>query len=173
MENLKASTSKSWYSEGKYETEFHKMTKELMPSSGDADTYIGQIITSLNRLCYDYYNNGNCNITDYEVTREEEWSDEVLDEGGEVIEESELINEEEGDRVITDFYQKLFNTLAEISPAIANLVSKIEQFCREDWYSSKEQFADYHTEMYNLLVDICMEAILNGVIVDKPMTKRY
>lgn len=173
MENLKASTSKPWYSGGKYQTEFNKMTKELMPDSGDSDTYIGQIITSLNRLLYDYFNNGNCNVTDYKMTQEEEWSDEEVDEDGEVIKESEKICEEEGDLVITGFYQKLFDTLTGISPEIANLVSKIEQFCCEDWYRIKGQFEDRHIEMYNLLVDLCMEAILTSKVEDKPMAERY
>jgi hypothetical protein len=157
---IKASTTRSYYSEGKYETEFREMTEKLMPDSGDSDTLVGQILTSLNRLSYDYYNNGNGNITDYVVTRDEEWSDEI-------------ISDEEGDYVISDFYQSLFDTLKDISSDVQKIVEDIENFCCLGEISHSFQFSEENKSKYNLLIDLCMEAILTGKIEDKVMPKRY
>lgn len=163
----------SLYSEGKYETEFREMTEKLMPDSGDSDTLVGQILISLNRLSYEYHNNGNGNVTDYVVTRDEEWSEEITDEDGEVIQESEIISDEEGDYVISDFYQSLFDTLKDISTDVKKVVEAIEFFCCLGEISHSFQFSEENKSKYNLLIDLCMEAILTGKIEDKVMPKRY
>jgi hypothetical protein len=136
------------------------MSEKLMPDSGDSDTLVGQILTSLNRLSYDYYNNGNGNITDYVVTIDEEWSDEI-------------ISDEEGDYVISDFYQSLFDTLKDISSDVQKIVEDIENFCCLGEISHSFQFSEENKSKYNLLIDLCMEAILTGKIEDKVMPKRY
>lgn len=61
--NLKLTPKENnyWNSTGAYEKELKVLTDELMPIIGQAKTINGELIRAIHRLCYDYYNNGNCN----------------------------------------------------------------------------------------------------------------
>ncbi len=50
--------SKYWREEGEFQAEFTKMTEELMPAMGAADTFAGEVIRAVNRLYYEAFNNG-------------------------------------------------------------------------------------------------------------------
>ena len=38
---------------------FEKLTKEYMPASGEADNELGEVLRSINRVVYRYYNDGD------------------------------------------------------------------------------------------------------------------
>lgn len=63
MKNLKitANGNNYWNGTGAYEKELKVLTDELVPIMGQAKTINGELIRAIHRLCYDYYNNDNCN----------------------------------------------------------------------------------------------------------------
>jgi hypothetical protein len=52
-----------WDQKGKFQAEYNRMSAELMPVSGACDTVAGELIRSVSRLGYDFYNNGMGNNT--------------------------------------------------------------------------------------------------------------
>ena len=63
--NEKEETRKSyWDGTGKYQKEYDRLWKELVPSSGEAETEEGELIRAVGRLFYEYCNNGNCNAAE-------------------------------------------------------------------------------------------------------------
>jgi hypothetical protein len=51
-----------WNHQGKFQKEFDEIIK-LMPGYGNSDVLAGELIRSVNRLAYDFYNNGMGNNT--------------------------------------------------------------------------------------------------------------
>lgn len=60
--------SKYWNNQGRYQAEFDRYTKQLMPASGHADTVAGELVRSVNRIYYDAFNNDFCNNTSGALT---------------------------------------------------------------------------------------------------------
>lgn len=56
-----------WEGKGVYQAELDRLTKKFMPTSGRARNYIGEVIRAINRLYYEFCNNGNCNALDCET----------------------------------------------------------------------------------------------------------
>lgn len=52
-----------WNHKGKFQAEYDRMVDELMPAMGACDTVAGELIRSVSRLGYDFYNNGMGNNT--------------------------------------------------------------------------------------------------------------
>jgi len=52
-----------WNNQGKFQAEYDRMVEELMPASGNCATVAGEMIRSVSRLGYDFYNNGMGNNT--------------------------------------------------------------------------------------------------------------
>lgn len=50
-----------WNGNGKFQKEFDKLYKELVPSSGRAKTLRGEVLRAANKLYYERFNNGNGN----------------------------------------------------------------------------------------------------------------
>lgn len=50
-----------WASNGAYTKEMQDLFTKLVPSENEADTIHGELIRGINRLTYDWGNNGNCN----------------------------------------------------------------------------------------------------------------
>ena len=51
-----------WNNTGKFQAEYNELVK-LMPSMGNCETLAGELIRSVSRLGYDFYNNGMGNNT--------------------------------------------------------------------------------------------------------------
>ena len=62
-----------WDNTGKYQEDLDRLTKKLMPAQGEAETIEGELIRAVNRLYYEYCNNGNCNAAERET--KEEWNE--------------------------------------------------------------------------------------------------
>jgi len=80
-----------WDNTGKYQTDLDRLTKEHMPESGEAETIEGELIRAVNRLYYEYCNNGNCNAAERE--HKEEFTN-CHECGGSGKEEQEFENDE-------------------------------------------------------------------------------
>ena len=55
-----------WHETGVYQKEFDELYKHLVPATGCAETIAGEMIRGVGRLYYDYFNNGNCNVSEAE-----------------------------------------------------------------------------------------------------------
>jgi hypothetical protein len=58
----KAGADIYWAEKGKHQAELNRINA-LVPDSGPAETLEGELLRSVTRLYYDYYNNGMCNNT--------------------------------------------------------------------------------------------------------------
>jgi len=56
-------TSKTyWDNEGKYQEQYDRAWKQLIPASGEAKDGLPEALRAISRIGYDYYNNGFCNL---------------------------------------------------------------------------------------------------------------
>lgn len=53
-----------WNNNGLYQSDYDELYKQLVPPSGEASTYNGEILRAVSRLGHEYNNNGNCNTYD-------------------------------------------------------------------------------------------------------------
>ena len=56
-----------WDGNGVYQAELQRLTNKFMPASGRAKNYIAEVVRAVNRLYYEFCNNGNCNALDCQV----------------------------------------------------------------------------------------------------------
>jgi len=61
---MKKETLNYWNGNGKFQKEFDKLYKELVPSSGRAKTLRGEVLRAANKLYYERFNNGNGNAVE-------------------------------------------------------------------------------------------------------------
>ena len=119
-----------WEGTGKYSKELEELTSELVPSSGKATSVKGEVLRAINRIAYDYYNNGCGNIFTA-IIRDKEFEIECfcegLDEyctdcdGSGIIYEVEQIVEEVK---VESFWQKFFDTIVAEVPESSYIVNR-------------------------------------------------
>jgi len=51
-----------WDNEGKYQAQYDRAWKQLIPASGEAEDGLPEALRAISRIGYDYYNNGFCNL---------------------------------------------------------------------------------------------------------------
>ena len=51
-----------WDNEGKYQGQYDRAWKKLIPASGEAKDGLPESLRAISRIGYDYYNNGFCNL---------------------------------------------------------------------------------------------------------------
>ena len=74
-------TQAYWDNNGKYQEQYNKAWKQLIPASGEAKDGLPEALRAISRIGYDYYNNGFCNL----------WrSSEAYDEDGCYYDEYEM-----------------------------------------------------------------------------------
>lgn len=52
---------------GKYQKQYNKFYDLLVPTTGAAETNVGEVLRAASRLYYEMFNNGNCNSYDDET----------------------------------------------------------------------------------------------------------
>ena len=55
-------TGTYWDNEGKYQEQYDRAWKALIPASGEAEDGLPEALRAISRIGYDYYNNGFCNL---------------------------------------------------------------------------------------------------------------
>ena len=174
-----------WNNNGAYQKEYDELYEKLVPSSGEADTVHGEMIRATSRLFYDFCNNGNCNVVDFEQEScdncggcgyEEEdcyscdgsghYDDEECDDcggSGEHTYDCSYCDGQgtvDGNVIITPYYQDmidfLYNNMLDKTP-----LEKLEQFLlRSDIGYGSYTFNNNEMEIYNNLVDAVMHQVL-------------
>ena len=51
-----------WNREGKYQEQYDRAWKQLIPFEGEADDGLPEALRAISRIGYDYFNNGFCNL---------------------------------------------------------------------------------------------------------------
>ena len=55
-------TQAYWDNNGKYQEQYNRAWKQLIPASGEAKDGLPEALRAISRIGYDYYNNGFCNL---------------------------------------------------------------------------------------------------------------
>ena len=67
-----------WDNEGKYQEQYNKAWKQLIPAEGEAKDGPPEALRAISRIGYDYYNNGFCNLWQGQEDIDE-YGDEVVE----------------------------------------------------------------------------------------------
>lgn len=103
---------KYWNKEGKHQSLHSLYFHTLVPDFGKADTPEGEALRAINKIYYDVYNNGACNIFETE---------EVYDDEGDY---------ECDEYTLSRFYEDLFDTIHEFT-CDGSTVHALIRMCKE------------------------------------------
>lgn len=170
-----------WDKSGAYQSDFDRLTKELMPASGAGETLNAELIRACNRLFYEYCNNGNCNALEKEFGYESDrcwtcggsghYGDDEEDECDECCGSGEVEEEVETDAYVDSYFRKFLDLIKEFVPDAADDVQNVEDIIMEDLYSSKNQFSEHRMRAYSNMVDYVVYYVLNNE--DKELPANY
>ena len=169
-----------WNESGAYWNEYSKLWDEHVPPSGKAETIVGEMIRCISRLQYDYYNNGNCNVQEFQsyyeyetcgtcngdgevevhYLDEDEATHEMCDE---CCGSGEIQEEYDGHPEINEYYQDMIDFLhqhIEDTSKIDNLV----EFLTDGGNSySRYSFSSNEESVYVELMDEVMYCALKMI----------
>ena len=140
-----------WNNQGAYKEEMSRLTDEMMPSEGSAETLNGELIRAANRLYYDYCNNGNGNAVN--VRYESDWT------GGDDDDEHEIRS---WNPYYKKFYRLIVDTLRTVKTEFdwtgfsANM-DKLERMTVD----YEPGFEDEDMAVYDYMVDAVVWYVLN------------
>ena len=149
-----------WDGNGAYQEEFDKLYNELVPDSGEAKTVVGELVRSISRLTYEYYNNGNQNACDFIY-------EEVYDEEDEDNWYEDIVGAK-----VSKFYQYFIDFIDKYGKIDRSTLCKICEIIRDcpiDEPSSKYYFDESNKQVYTELCDEVMYNILSGQIEDREL----
>lgn len=72
-------TGSYWEDKGKYQKEYEKAYKMLVPDTGEADAGLPEALRAISRIGYDYYNNGFANLWDCTTEYDYDYDDEYYE----------------------------------------------------------------------------------------------
>tara|TARA_R110001592_G_scaffold51411_1_gene158148 strand:+ start:134 stop:715 length:582 start_codon:yes stop_codon:yes gene_type:complete len=169
-----------WGETGIYWNEYSKLWDDHVPPSGKAETVVGEMIRCISRLQYDYYNNGNCNVQEYQTYYEYErcgncdgdgevvykWDEDdnpISEECDECCGSGEIQEEYDGDPTINDYYQDMIDFLHEHIDDRSK-VDNLEEFLTNGSNSySNYSFSDNEESVYVELMDEVMFCVLKMI----------
>tara|TARA_Y100001938_G_scaffold16919_1_gene20903 strand:- start:35 stop:559 length:525 start_codon:yes stop_codon:yes gene_type:complete len=156
-----------WGGNGKYQTEYDYLYDTLVPPQDCAITLEGELLRQVSNLAYDYYNNGNCNMslreTDYCYDCDGDGYVEMGYEidGGDVVEtcyECDGDGNVDGDWVLTERCQDILDLIKESIPYSKSLIDG----ARMSLMSSNYSYDHLGNKPYELLIDKVVEFVMNN-----------
>lgn len=186
---LSALNQHYWNNEGAQQKEMDRLTEKFMPAKGCAENFTGEVVRAINRLYYEFCNNGNCNARDCKITpgewiecshcggdgyTEEEYDGEVYEEecpacGGEggYFEEDEeeyCLNEFFGNfiKLIHQYFEQ--KNCKEGIEVINDIQRVIEDHCEP---------TEYNISKYDRCVDYIVWLVLNDEDNQEPIPEWY
>ncbi len=170
-----------WGETGVYWNEYSKLWEEHVPPSGEAETVVGEMIRCISRLQYDYYNNGNCNVQEYQTYYEYERCGNcdgdgeidngyVDDDGNEVMEmcdeccgSGEIQEEYDGDPTINDYYQDIIDFIYEHIDDRSKVDNLVAFLTNSSNSYSNYSFSENEESVYVELMDEVMFCVLKMI----------
>ena len=155
-----------WKNEGAYQAELDELNKQ-MPLKGAAETLNGELVRAINRLYYDYCNNGNMNACVLKIEEVETgWEDE---DGNMEYEEEET---REWNHYYEKFYDLILNTIecyltGNERQEFIKAMSKLEDMV----IGYEPGFSDEEMHVYDTVTDFVVWYVLNHE--DKPLPEYY
>lgn len=145
-----------WDENAKYSKELTLLTETHMKPSGESDTVEGELIRIANRLVYEYYNNGNCNLIDANWIDEEYVSD-YDEEGNEIYDYEEVLDTIN----INPFYEEMLNLIVNTIPSLESKVDKLIGYTiQQATVDNPYTFKQVEQNIYNDIVDGIVEYVL-------------
>lgn len=170
-----------WDETGAYTPELTKLSDELMPPSGSAETLNGELVRAVSRLNYEWCNNGNCNAIDFEeeVVNEfcpecsgsgevEDWNYDTDEDATDTCDEcggsGEIEDVHIGGGVISPFYYRFIRLIQEtltgstydIEPKVIALTSLMTEGYRGYEFDANE------TMIYSAVIDAVGHYVTNN-----------
>ena len=142
----KVDTSQAyWDNNGKYQEQYNKAWKQLIPASGEAKDGLPEALRAISRIGYDYYNNGFCNL----------WrSSEAYDSDGCYYEEYEM----------DSYYEELVDYLRYEIPR--DLHKELKEFLLDaQGYGNWSEQAD----ILDRIIDHIMEGIIKEGLLEEEL----
>lgn len=165
---LTPETGSYWNNNGAYQEEGDRLYAEMVPNSGSASTLNGELIRGINRLFYEYCNNGNCNAAIAHYASEYAYF------GGE---DEDDYDEDEIDSVEIDpFYEKFItlieDTLCEKinSKEVHAVTTRIRAIIEDGAYnpSCRCYFSEKNVNVYSRMCDMVIWYVLNTEDTELP-----
>src|ERR1700722_1596329 len=126
-----------WCEKGAYQQEYDSLYASLVPSSGSSETLRGELVRSISKLGYEYYNNGNCNAR------------HSFRPAVSYLHDSDSSEEEEEEVVmISEFYDQLLTLILTHIPDLKSVLDEIRSIIVEN-----SGFGLAHVQSYNDLFD--------------------
>ena len=161
---LTPETGSYWNNNGAYQEEGDRLYEEMVPASGSASTLNGELIRAINRLFYEYCNNGNCNAAEAHYV-----GDRFYDEDDEDPDEIESV---EIDRFYERFITLIEDTLCEKinSKEVHAVMSRIRAIIEDGAYnpSCRCYFSEKNVNTYSRMCDMVIWYVLNTEDTDLP-----
>lgn len=174
-----------WNGNGGNEQELQRLTEKFVPASGRAENLVGEVIRAVNRLYYEFCNNGNCNAMDC-YTIPGEWVEcsrcsgsgyvEEYDEDSECCDcggEGGYYEDDEEEYTLNGFYGNFINLIreyftskncAEGVRAINELEAIVENMC---------DTTDANMSVYDRVTDYAVWLVLNDEDNTTPIPEWY
>jgi hypothetical protein len=153
-----------WGSNGAYQEEYDKLSDELVPQSGEADTVHGELMRASGNLFYEFCNNGNCNAVDsiMETCHScggDGYQDEEEDEDG-YREDCHYCGGECRNVVGGEVTKKYAEHLAFIKKELPSApIDELKQFMIDEY--TNISFGDDEMKLYNDVMDEVMYHVVN------------
>ena len=187
---LSAPNQHYWFNNGAQQNEMDRLTEKFMPARGCAENFTGEVVRAINRLYYEFCNNGNYNALDCETTpgewvecsrcngvgyTEEEYDDgevcpeECPDCGG----EGGYYEEDECEYSLNSFYENFIKLIRQYFTeknckegveAIDDVQRVIENRC---------DTSEYNMSKYDRVVDYIVWLVLNDEDNQEPIPAWY
>lgn len=161
---LTPETGSYWNNNGAYQEEGDRLYAEMVPDSGSASTLNGELIRAINRLFYEYCNNGNCNAAEEHYV-----GDRFYDEDEEDPDEIESV---EIDKFYERFITLIEDTLCEkiSSEEVHAVMSRIREIIEEGAYntSCRRYFSEKNVNTYSRMCDMVIWYVLNTEDTELP-----
>ena len=180
-----------WNSNGGNDQELKRLTTKFMPVSGRAENLVGEVIRAVNRLYYEFCNNGNCNAMDCHTTPGD-WVECRTCSGSGIVEEydddsEEYISsecddcrgdggyyeEDEEEYTLNEFYGNFINLIREYftSKNCTEGVKVIDEL--KEIVENMRGYNDESLRVYDRVTDYAVWLVLNDEDNSTPIPEWY
>ena len=156
-----------WNHKGAYQTESDRLRKEMVPITGSAATLNGELIRGINRLLYEYCNNGNCNAAIPHYSGDCGWWEADDDD-----DPDEIV-----DVTLNSYYSKFIDLIEKTlsrkidSKEVRSITERIRMIIKDGAYnpSSHTYFSKENVNVYSRMFDLVIWYVLNTPDTELPI----